>query len=485
MRTRICLYILLLAPLAVYWQTAFYDYGMTTDYANLRAGHDEPGHLVKESASRGRPLYGAMLETSFSAISAVDQLRWMRLVTVGLLTVLGVVVWRQLYNSGWNEIDAAGIGLGVVLLPSAQVLVGWASAWPQALTLLLAAAGFSAIETEIERGGMKRVIALLGGCMIYAAASLIYQANVLFALVIVTAVLLVRTGREPLSDVWWCSFHVAAVAAGLLVGHLVMSLLFSNGVFQPVVEPVGSVLSFLRYPLPNSFALFALNDDEYTGVVLYWLTALAVAAAIFFAYRKIVANADAVIRRRGIYAVSALGIITVIVCLVATDRIATYRVLFSLAGILLVLMTYSLRTLSVQKKMTWKHYAGLGLLSAFIAFLAYRNSFHLLAQPQSVEWEEMRGAVLRASFAKPVRVHIITAALSDRTTERTYGDEFGTVSSDDPEVAKSMFRVALGERFPDKLPKGGSYVLAASDTVPAQGSYDLLIDMRKIKSVTP
>ena len=121
MRTRICLYILLLVPLAVYWQTAFYDYGMTTDYANLRAGHDEPGHLVKESASRGRPLYGAMLETSFSAISAVDQLRWMRLVTVGLLTVLGVVVWRQLYNSGWNEIDAAGIGLGVVLLPSAQV----------------------------------------------------------------------------------------------------------------------------------------------------------------------------------------------------------------------------------------------------------------------------------------------------------------------------------------------------------------------------
>ena len=53
---------------------------------------------------------------------------------------------------------------------------------------------------------MKRVIALLGGCMIYAAASLIYQANVLFALVIVAAVLLVRTGREPLSDAWWCAF---------------------------------------------------------------------------------------------------------------------------------------------------------------------------------------------------------------------------------------------------------------------------------------
>ena len=150
-----------------------------------------------------------------------------------------------------------------------------------------------------------------------------------------------------------------------------------------------------------------------------------------------------------------------------------------------MLLTYSLRALSVQKKGRWKQYAGLGLLSAFVALLAFRNSFHLLAEPQGVEWEQMRGAVLRASFTRPVRVHIITAALSDRTTERTYGDEFGTVSSDDPDVAKSMFRAALGERFPDKLPKGGSYVLAASDAVPAPGSFDLLIDMRKIKSAAP
>ena len=82
------------------------------------------------------------------------------------------------------------------------------------------------------------------------------------------------------------------------------------------------MLSFLRYPLPNSFALFALNDDEYTGVVLYWVTAVAVAAAIVLAYRKIVASADPAIRRRGIYAVSALAVITLTVCLVAvgSDR---------------------------------------------------------------------------------------------------------------------------------------------------------------------
>lgn len=486
MRTRICLYILLLVPLAVYWQTAFYEYGMTSDYTNLRQSHENSGVLVKESASHGRPLYGAMLETSFSAAGQVEQLHWLRLVTVILLTLLSLVVWRQLYNSGWSEIEAAAIGLGVVLLPSSQILVGWASAWPQALTLLLAAAGFSAIETEIERGGMKRVVALLGGCMIYSAASLIYQANVLFALVIVTAVLLVRTGREPLSDTWWCSFHVAAVAVGLLVGRLIMGLLFSNGVFQPAVNTGGlNVLGFLRYPLPNSFALYALNDDHFTGAIIYWLTALAVGTAIVLAYRRITASEDQMIRRRGVYAVSALVIITLTVCLIAAERIGTYRVLFSLAGILLVLMIYSLRVLMVRKKIRKKHYAGMALLAGFIGFLAFRNSFQLLAEPQGVEWELMRGSVLRAGFTKPVRVHIITASAADRTTARIYGDEFGTVSSDSEEMAKDMFLAAIRERFQGKLPKGGSYTLATSATEPDPASYDLLIDMRKIKPAGP
>src|SRR6478736_4594282 len=303
LRTRICLFILLLVPLVVYWQAAFHEYGMTTDYSSLREAREEPGKLVRTSASHGRPLYGAMLETSFSVTGAVGNPLWIRLCTVLLRTRLGVVRWRQLDQAGWNEIEAAGLGLGVVLLPSAQVLVGWAAGWPQALTLLLSVAGFSAIETEIERGGMKRVVALLGGCMIYTAAALIYQANVLFSLVVVTAVLLVRTGREPLNDARWCAFHVAAVASGLGLARGIMHLLFGNGVFQHVADPSPGVLAFFRYPLPNALGLYALNDDLNTGAVFYWLTVLAVVATLVLAYRKIAAHADEMVRRRGLYAI--------------------------------------------------------------------------------------------------------------------------------------------------------------------------------------
>ncbi len=483
MRTRICLYILLVVPLAAYWQTVFHEYGLRTDYTALHEARQDPGKLVRTSGSHGRPLYGAMLETSFAVTNEVENLQWLRLTSVLLLTLLGLALWRQLFQSGWNEVEAAGIGLGVVLLPSAEVVVGSAAAWPQALTLLLALAGFSAIETEIERGGMKRVVALLGGCMIYTAAGLIYQANVLFALVVVTAVLLVRTGREPLSDRWWSTFHVAAVAVGLALSQLIVHTLFSNGVFQPATEALNAkALDFLRYPLPNALALYALNDDHHTGAVIYWGLLLAVVVALVMGYRKIVAHEDEMVRRRGLYAVIALVVLTVAVCVVASDRIATYRVLFALAGLVLVLLVYSLRALLVVKKIRPLHYAGLGVVCLGIAFLAHRNSFLLLAEPQGDEWELMRGAVLRAGFTKQVRVHIITPGPEDRSTERIYGDEFGSISSGSDAIAQDMFRAALRTRFPDKLPKGGSYKLATSSSEPDPSSYDLLIDMRKLKS---
>ncbi|MEJ1972065.1 MAG: hypothetical protein WDM96_06205 [Lacunisphaera sp.] len=82
-------------------------------------------------------------------------------------------------------------------------------------------------------------------------------------------------------------------------------------------------------------------------------------------------------------------------------------------------------------------------------------------------------------------MHIITAGLADRVTERIYGDEFGTISSDSDAVATDMFRAALRTRFPDKLPAGGSYKVTTSPTEPATGTYDLLIDMRKLRAAMP
>lgn len=487
-RTRICLYILLLTPLAVYWQTIFHDYGLRDDYSHLREAREEPGKLVKYTASHGRPLYGALLETTFGVVDDVNQLPWLRLTSVSLLTLLGLALWRQLYQSGWTEVEAAAIGLGVTLLPAAQVTAGWAIGWPFALALLLAVAGFSAIETELERGGMKRVVALLGGCMIYALAGLIYQSDALFAIIPITAVLLVRTGREPMSDLKWLGYHLGALVVGMAVSYFLVQALFSNGVFhesarmQLETNPVTKFGWFLLHPLANALALFALRDDFGTGAVFFWCAAVLVAALIVAGFRLTARGAEPLWKRKWVWCLLILPIVAHGVSLAAAERSTAYRVLFPLSGLMLVLAVYGLRALTTARGIKpLPHYVALGVLAAGAALLAYRQSFALIAEPQGHEWDLVKNAVLQLNFAKPVRVFFITPTLEQRSTERIYGDEFGSLSSDSEWVPLEMFKAALHERFGDKLPKGGSYTFAAGRELPADQAFDLVIDLRKLK----
>jgi uncharacterized membrane protein len=490
MRTRICFYILLLVPLAVYWQTVFHDYGIRQDYSYLREASEDPGKMVKFTASHGRPLYGALLETSYAATREVDELVWMRLASVVLLMVLGVVLWRQLYQSGWNEVEAAVIGLGVVLLPSAQFVASAAPCWPQTLTLLLALAGFSAVETEIERGGLKRLVALLGGCMIYCVGALIYQSNVLFALVPMAAVYLVRSGREPMTDLKWSIIHLATLLTGILLAWVLVQLLFSNGVFEESTRmrletnPFTKLLWFFLHPLPNALALYALADDHFHGVVYYVVTILAVLSLLVLAFRRIRASGNAVLLRKWKFCLFALPFFAQVVSLAAAERATGYRVLFALAGLVLVLGMFAIRTLLEGRKI--KHrllYSAYGVFCLLIAFVAHRSSFLLVAEPQGAEWAMMKSAVLRANLNAPLRAYIIAPTGEHRTTDRIYRDEFGSLSSDSDSVPQEMFKAAVRSRFPDKLPKGGRYTVESGHNEPAPGDYDLVVDMRKLQAL--
>jgi len=491
MRTRICLYVLLILPLLVYWQAIFTDYGLRDDYRFLRLAHDDPGVMVKETASIGRPLYGALLETSYAAAGHVDQLPWMRLASVLLLIVLGVVLWRQLYNSGWNEVEAAAIGLGIVLLPSSQVAVGAAFGWPQALTLLLAMAGFSAIETEIERGGLKRLVALFGGCMIYMVAGLVYQSNVLFALVPLTAVYLVRTGREPINDLKWALIHLATLVVGLLLGYLLVKSLFSNGVFEPsarmqfTTNPFTKLVWFFSHPLPNALALYALADDNFSGWVYYAVVIILVVGLLVFAYRRSI-RLHLADKRRWQICLFVVPFLAMAIGLVAAENSAGYRTIFALAGLVLVLAFYATHGILEDWRIKARyHYAALAVIFLGIAFTANRNSLGLIAEPQGLEWEMMKGNVLRANFAKAPRVYLVIPAVADRSTVRIYRDEFGWVSSVSDAVAREMFQAAVRSRYPIKLPSGSTYTLASGPAAPEAGAYDLVIDLRKLKTLGP
>ena len=487
-RTRICLLVLLFAPLMVYWQTTFSEFGVRDDYANMREAREEPGKLVRFTASHGRPLYGALLETSLAKIDDIDRLWMPRLACVMLFTVIGLALWRQLYHSGWSEIEAAAIGLGVTLLPGAQVLTSWAIAWPHAVALLLSLAGFSAIETELERGGLKRLIAMAGGAMIYALAALLYQSNALFAVVPFAAVLLVRASRGSSSDLRWSLIHSSALFVGLMGAYLLVGALFANGVFhasarmQLEINPFTKLIWFFTKPLPNALGLFALRDDFNYGAWIFWVAVSVVVLVIVWGAWVEIKRAGRTAKRRILFCVLILPFLAHFVSLAASERAIGYRTLFALSGLVLVLLVFALRSLLAAEKIKPAHHHGALLVLALLAVASAHYYPHaLIAVPEGYELDAMRTPVMRANFPKTEKIYIITPTIDDRATKRIYADEFGAVASDSDWAPREMFKAVLHERYPIKLPKGTHPTVILGRQPPEPDKYDLVIDMRNFK----
>ena len=62
-----------------------------------------------------------------------------------------------------------------------------------------------------------------------------------------------------------------------------------------------------------------------------------------------------------------------------------------------------------------------------------------------------------------------------------HADEYGSLSSDSNVVPEEMFKALLRIRFPKGVPKGYQFEFKSGKETPAEGSYDVLIDMRQLK----
>lgn len=485
-RTIVCLAVLL-APLAAYWGTVFHEYAFRDDYAHLREVHEEPGKLFKFTSSNGRPVYGVLLEASVGLLRGVADLPWLRLASVLLLVALGAALWWQLRRSGWSDDEALGIAAAVPLLPAAQVTVSWAIAWPLALAALLSVAGFALVESRLTRSGWQRVAAVLGGGSLYFVAGLVYQSNALFAVVPLAAVLLVRRGGGVLAHARWTVAHLSILFVSLVAGFLLMELTFKEGVVAESARmsfetDVGAkLLWFVREPVANALALFALRDRYNTGAWLFWMAALASVAVIACGWRY--GSKSWSHRVRWLVCAALLPFVAHGVSLASAAWVIGYRTLFTLAGLVLVLVIFGLRSLRLAGRIDAAHqHAAIAALLAVAMVSAAYNTYALIAVPQNREWMAMRDAAERVALEVDTSVYIITPTLGVRSTRRSFSDEFGSLSSDSDWVPQEMFKTAMRERFPAGVPPVCRFSVTASREVPdAAMVYDAVIDLRRFR----
>jgi hypothetical protein len=481
--------VLILVPFVVYGPAIFQSYGWRDDYSHLHEAHEEPGRMLRFIASHGRLLHGALLETSFSHIESINDLVWLRLASVTLLVGLGIALWRRVESAGWPELDAAAFGLAVTLLPAAQVSATWSVCWTGVLSLILAVAGFSAIEVEVGKGGMQRVLGVIGGVFLYVLATLIYQSNALFAVVPMAATALSCATRRTRAELLrWFAIHLAVLFVSLGLSYLLLKLLFAGGVFpeSPRMQLEGNPLTklgwFFWQPLPNALALYALRDDFNTGAVFFWATVALVVSFLAWVIRSEPVKEGGRAHLKWWLCLGVLPWVAHGVSLGAAERSTAYRTLYALSGLALVVVFTALRQLPIdEKKQLWVRYSVLAALLLTAAGLAAYQSYTLIAQPQAREWHLVRTAVMQAWLKDTTRIYVIEPTLADRSTTRVHYDEFGSLSSNSDWVPKEIVKAALRERFPTGLPKGQRIDYAQGKEPPAVGVADVVIDMRQMK----
>ena len=148
--------VLFLVPLLTYWPATFHDYGLRDDYSNLREAHEEVGKILQFCASHARPIYGWLLQATYGQTSSVQNLQWLRFVAALLLGAISLVSFRGLRAVGWSINTSLCFAVLISLVPSAQVIAGWAVGWPYAATALLAIARILYGRRRADIGAARR-----------------------------------------------------------------------------------------------------------------------------------------------------------------------------------------------------------------------------------------------------------------------------------------------------------------------------------------
>jgi hypothetical protein len=483
---------LFLVPLVAYWPAVFHDYGLRDDYSNVREAHEEPGKIVRFCASQARPIYGWLLQATYGQTTSVQNLQWMRLLATLLLGAISWVIFRGLYSVGWSFNSSLCVGLLVALIPSAQVIAGWAIGWPYAATALLAMAAYFTVDGALAAGSSAGIGRAVGqwcvalGLMLISA--LIYQPSALFYVVPLAAALIVQRERSMPQTARWAAVHVGFVVASLGVAYFTMSVLYATGVFVKSGRVAfehhwgDKIAWLLQEALPNALSLFVLNDDQHADRALYFGCA-GVVGLILLAGARIEWRRYG--RSRGlIWLAGLLGlpVFAFSVSMIASEHYATYRTILAMTAVLLCFLVASVRALTDS----WGAVARRVLAAAVIciAFLfAQHHVYALIAVPQGNEWQLIVQGAQRVRLndhARP-RIFAIASAPADKSTATIYHDEFGSLSSNSEWVPKEMFKRAMHDLHPDIPNLESRYDFATGKTLPAGQHFDVIIDLHALR----
>jgi hypothetical protein len=483
--------VLFLVPLVAYWPATFHDYGLRDDYSNLREAHQEPSVVLKFCASHARPIYGWLLQATYGQTQSVQGLQWMRFFAALLLGAISLVMFRGLRSLGWSYNGSLCFAILLALVPSSQVIAGWAVGWPYAATVLLAIAGFFTVEGALAVGLRAGIVRAVGqwslAFALMVVSALIYQPSALFYVVPLAAGLISQHRRAPVQTLRWLGIHLGLVVASLGIAYATMTVLYASGVFVKSGRIAfehhwgDKIAWYFQENLPNALSLFVLNDNNRHNHGWYLacasLVGILLLAGVFVEWRRH-GRARGLVWLAGLL---GLPVVALSVSLVASEHYATYRTILAMTAVLLCFLVASVRALTEHWGISSRRVlATVVVVMAF--FMAQHHVYALIAVPQGNEWQLiLQGAKQVRLGPTTPRIFAIASSPADISTSSIYHDEFGSLSSNSEWVPKEMFKRAMHDLHPDIANIESRYDFSEGVKLPPGEHYDVIIDMHQLR----
>jgi hypothetical protein len=472
--------VIALAVFAMFASTVIVPYAFSDDYPILSMA-DGLGSspwlgktVLDASAVNGRPFAGLLNSFFFSAAGTIDNLRFVRLITVIGIVALALLLHWALVRSGIRPTPAALIVVLVCSLPAFQVYSSWTVLVASPYSALLG--GGASLLAVAATDAPRNLIAdrMIGATGMLLAALLIYQPPAMFFWVFL-AVALIGAVHESGRALRIVSMHLGVAAVALALAYLVVKLgVHAVGTSAPNAgrnalthDVMGKVRWFFEWPLYRSLNLFDLTPTPWLAVLVGTIAA---------------GGTLLLLRHRGARSLLYVGIAAVLIPLsflpnlVVAENSPTYRTEVSISslialyaclgaiGIWLNIRDWLRRRVSDHALIAAERLA-LAVSAALVAtsaFVAAKNVTTLFVEPQNTELRMIRSQV--AALPAGVRhVGFVQTGYDQGMAKLVLSDEFGVPSSAQPWSPEPLVLLILREK--GRLAANGPHPIV--DTLPS------------------
>jgi hypothetical protein len=487
-----------LAVFGMFLPVVVVAYGYSDDYPTLWmavSGQSNPwfgNSILDAQAVGGRPFAGLLSTAFFKAAGTIENLRFLRLLSVLSIVALALLLQHSLVKSRVRPVFAALVAVLVCAMPAFQVFASWTVLFDATLAALLGAFA-SVVAVSVATSAQQQVVdRFAASAAMLVAALLIYQPAAMFFWVFL-AVALFGAASEPARAVGILRRHaeVAVVALpvafvlGKLAAHAAHNTSPNAERSHLTHDVIGKVDWFFTHPLYRSLSLFQLTDSPWLAAIV---ATIAVGGTTIWLLREAA--------RPLLYAVVGLALVPLSFLpnlIVAENNSLVFRTgvaLTSLIALYFCLGLYGLWLpvrdwLGSHRGDSATSTAGRAAVATFtvfvaaVAIIAAKNVWTLVVYPQSTELRLIRSDV--AALPAGVQNIDYVETAWDQGLTRWYSDELGLASSARPWTPEPLISLLLRQEGRPTPGEGGPAVNLYPFTTTTFPRGDAVIDLRSLQ----